>query len=53
MNIYRVDYFSKRINAYTYKLVYAKDYDSAIKKAKIKNIEEITLVGTVGKEQTK
>ena len=45
MNIYRVDYFSKRINAYTYKLVYAKDYESAIKKARVKNIEGITLVG--------
>ena len=51
MNIYRVDYFSKRINAYTYKLVYAKDYESAIKKAKIKNIEEIVMVGIVKNEK--
>lgn len=43
-NFYRIDYFSKRQNLYTYKIVKAKSYDEAIKKSRIKNIEEITLV---------
>ncbi len=46
MNWYRIDYFSKRINAYTYKTVKAKSYEEAIKKSKIKNIVDITLIGT-------
>ena len=46
MNYYRIDYYSPRAGAYTYKIVKAKDYKQAIKKAKIKNIEEITLVST-------
>lgn len=44
MNYYRIDYYSKRIGAYTYKIVKANSYEEAIKKSRIKNIEEITLV---------
>ena len=44
MNYYLIDYFSKRVNAYTYKIVKANSFDEAIKKSRIKNIEEITLV---------
>ena len=44
MNFYRVDYFSRAKNCYTYKIVKADSYDEAIKKSRIKNIEEITLV---------
>lgn len=43
LKFYRIDYFSKRQNSYTYKIVKAKSYDAAIKKSRIKNIEEITL----------
>lgn len=46
MNYYRIDYFSRRVNAYTYKIVKADTYEQAIKRARIKNIEEITLVST-------
>lgn len=46
MNIYRIDYFSKRINAYTSKKVRAKSYEEAIKKSRVKNIDEIVLIGT-------
>ena len=47
MNYYRVDYFSKRINAYTYKIIKADSYESAIKRSRIRNIEEITLVSEI------
>ena len=46
LNFYRIDYFSKKQNSYTYKIVKAKSYNEAIKKSRIKNIEEITLIGT-------
>ena len=45
MNYYRIDYYSPRICAYTYKVVKADTYEDAIKKARVKNIDEITLVG--------
>ena len=46
MNYYRVDYYSRRAGAYTYKVIRAKTFEEAVKKARIKNIEEITLIGT-------
>ena len=46
LNFYRIDYFSKKQNSYTYKIVKAKSYNEAIKKSRIKNIEEITLIST-------
>jgi hypothetical protein len=45
MNYYRIDYFSKRKRCYTYKVVKARSYDEAIKKSRVKNIEDIELVG--------
>lgn len=47
MSYYRIDYFSNRKNAYTYKIVKADSYEQAIKRSRIKNIEEITLVSTI------
>jgi hypothetical protein len=44
MNYYRIDYFSRKINAYTYKVIKANTPEEAIKKSRIKNIEEVTLV---------
>jgi hypothetical protein len=44
LNEYRIDYFSKRLNAYTSKIVKASSYDEAIKKSRIKEIEEVSLV---------
>lgn len=44
MNYYRIDYYSNRVGAYTYKIVKADTVEQAIKRARIKNIEEITLV---------
>lgn len=41
MKTYRIGYFSKRINAYTDKYVRANNYEDAIKKSRIKNIEDI------------
>lgn len=45
MKYYRIDYFSKRKRAYTYKIVKATSYEEAIKKSRIKDIEDIELVG--------
>ena len=44
MNYYRIDYYSRRIGAYTYKIVKADTPEQAIKRSRIKNIEEVTLV---------
>ena len=44
MNYYRIDYYSRRIGAYTYKVVKADTPEQAIKRSRIKNIEELTLV---------
>ena len=44
MNYYRIDYYSRRIGAYTYKVVKADTPEQAIKRSRIKNIEEVTLV---------
>lgn len=48
MNYYRVDYFDKRINAYTYVTIKAKTVNQAmekvIKRLKIDNIEYVTLI---------
>lgn len=44
MNNYRIDYYSRRLGAYTYKIVKADTPEDAIKRSRIKNIEEITLV---------
>ena len=43
MNTYRIDYFSRKRNAYVSKRVKANSYDEAIKKSRVKNIEEIVL----------
>ena len=48
MKIYRIDYFSKRINSYTVKYVRANNYEDAIKKSRIKNIEDIEEVDLRG-----
>ncbi len=44
MNYYRIDYYSRRIGAYTYKIIKADTPEQAVKRARIKNIEEVTLV---------
>ena len=44
MNYYRIDYYSRRIGAYTYKIVKADTPEQAVKRSRIKNIEEVTLV---------
>lgn len=44
MNYYRIDYYSRRIGAYTYKIVKADTPEQAIKRSRIKNTEEVTLV---------
>ena len=41
---FRIDYYSRSKNSYVYKIVNAKNYDEAIKKSRIKNITDITLV---------
>ena len=41
---FRIDYYSRSKNFYVYKIVNAKNYDEAIKKSRIKNITDITLV---------
>lgn len=41
---FRIDYYSRSKNSYVCKIVNAKNYDEAIKKSHIKNIEDITLV---------
>ncbi len=46
MNYYRIDYFSKKINAYTYKVIKAYTPEEAVRKSRIKNVEEVTLVST-------
>lgn len=51
MNYYRVDYYSPRKGAYTYKIIKAATYEDAIRKARIKNIREVTIVGTEKVEQ--
>jgi len=43
MNTYRIDYFSRKRNAYVSKRVKANSYNEAIKKSRVKNIEEIVL----------
>ena len=44
MKYYRIDYYSRRIGAYTYKIVKADTPEQAVKRSRIKNIEEVTLV---------
>lgn len=44
MNYYRVGYFSRRIKAYTYKVIKANTPEEAVRKSRVKNIEGITLV---------
>ena len=51
MNYYRIDYYSRRIGAYTYKVVKADTPEQAIKRSRIKNIEEVTLVSMKKQEQ--
>lgn len=46
-NYYRVDYYSRRVGAYTYKLIEAKSAEEAVRKSRIKNIEEVTLVAHI------
>ena len=48
MNYYRVDYLNRKKES-TYKIIKAKTTDEAKEKAKIKNIYNVTLVGTNGK----
>ncbi len=44
MNYYRIDYYSRKIRAYTYKIIKANTPEQAVKRARIKNIQEVTLV---------
>lgn len=46
MKQYRVDYFSNKANAYTYKIVSADSYEQAVKRSRVKNIEEIRELNT-------
>lgn len=48
-NYYRVDYYSRKNKENAYKIIKAKSPDEAKKKAKIKNVERVTLIWTDGK----
>lgn len=44
MKKWRVDYYIKNKNLYASKFVYAETPEEAIKKARVKNIEDLVLI---------